>query len=91
MASSPSSNVSRPAEKRLRAESVDESRRAPISELPSAFQNRRPHQTAEQLRRTRRLLELKLAGEQKRRRAEDRIREQWQDAHAVTITAGRIL
>jgi hypothetical protein len=90
MASLPWPNASRPSENDF-FESADEFRREQTFGAPSAFQNRRPQQTAEQLRRARRLLELKFAGAQKRRRAEDWIREEWHDAHAVTIRAGRIL
>jgi len=63
--------------------------REPFAALMLAFQHRRHHQALEQLRRTRRLLQLGFGGAQERRRAEDRIRLERHDAHAVTIKAGQ--
>ena len=58
-------------------------------DLVWAFHHREHHQTLEQLRRARRLLELGFGGAQERRRAEDRVRLERHDSCAVTIKAGK--
>jgi len=55
------------------------------------FEHRRHHQTVEQLRRASRLLALGFGRAHERRRAEDKIRDERHDAHAVTIKAGKKL
>jgi hypothetical protein len=55
------------------------------------FEHRQHRQTVEHLRRASRLLELGFGRAQERRRAEDKIRDEWHDARAVTIKAGKRL
>jgi hypothetical protein len=55
------------------------------------FEHRRHHQTVEQLRRASRILALGFGRAHERRRAEDKIRDEWHDARAVTIKAGKKL
>jgi hypothetical protein len=68
---------------------LEDLHREPFAALMRAFLYRRHHQTREHLRRTRRLLELGFGRALERRRAEDRVRIAWHDAHDVTIKAGR--
>jgi hypothetical protein len=64
-------------------------RRKPLAKAVWAFHRQRPHhQTLDQLRRARRLLELGFAGAQERRRAEDLIRLERHESSEVTIRAG---
>jgi hypothetical protein len=53
------------------------------------FEHRRHHQTVEQLRRASRILALGFGRAHERRRAEDKIRDEWHDAREVTIRAGK--
>jgi len=67
---------------------LEDLHREPFAALMRAFHYRRHHQTREHLRRTRRLLELGFGSALQHRRAEDRVRLEWHDAHDVTIKAG---
>jgi hypothetical protein len=62
-----------------------------LEQLMWDFEHRRHHQTVEQLRRASRLLALGFGRAQERRRAEDKIRDEWHDAREVTIKAGKKL
>ena len=62
-----------------------------LEQLLWEFEHRQHHQTVEQLRRASRVLALGFGLAQERRRAEDKIREEWHDARAVTIKAGKRL
>ncbi len=64
--------------------------REPLAKAVWAFhRDRHHHQTLDQLRRARRLLERGFGGAHEHRRAEDRIRLERHDSHAVTIKAGK--
>jgi hypothetical protein len=42
----------------------------------------------DRLHRVREMMNLRIGTQQPRRRAEDRIREEWHDTHAITIAGG---
>jgi hypothetical protein len=67
----------------------DEERREALNELQRQWEAGAPgrtHLTAEQLRRARELMEQRLAVAEDRRRAEDRIRDEYHDSRAVIVT-----
>jgi hypothetical protein len=51
--------------------------------------HRRRLQTLEQLRRARAVLEARLSLQDELRRAEDRIRDEYHDSRAITVSDGR--
>jgi hypothetical protein len=69
----------------------DAERRRALLELQRRWdaEHRRHHQTVEQLRRTRAQLEQRLLTVAERRRAEDKIRDDYHDSRARIVTAGK--
>jgi hypothetical protein len=65
----------------------DADRRRTLAELERLWEaeHRRHHQTVEQLRRARALLEERLSSGNERRRAEDRIRDDYHDSSARIV------
>jgi hypothetical protein len=70
---------------------LDEEFRRRLSRLRDQWsrEDRRQHQTVEQLRRARARLEQRQSIATDRRRTEDRIREELRDSRAVTISASQ--
>ena len=66
----------------------DDERRESLRELQRQWDAgaNRPHLTTDQLRRARAAMEQRLAHAEDRRRAEDRIRDEYHDSHAVIVT-----
>jgi hypothetical protein len=66
----------------------DEERRQALRELQRLWEAgaARAHLTTEQLRRARALMEERFAIAENRRRAEDRIRDEYHDSKAVIVT-----
>jgi len=60
-----------------------------LEQLRWDFEHLQHRQTVEHLRRASRLLTLGFGRAQERRRAEDKIRDEWHDTQAVTIKAGK--
>ena len=71
-----------------RSSSVRPTRRESLRELQRQWDAGagRPHLTTEQLRRARAAMEERLALAEDRRRAEDQIRDEYHDSHAVIVT-----
>jgi hypothetical protein len=76
--------------KRRVGRSDDERRRA-LTDLQRQWEARasRGQLTAEQLRRARAAMEERLAKAEDRRRAEDRIRDEYHDSRAIVVTWSR--
>jgi len=74
-----------------RRPSSDEQLRRQLLRLRERWreEDRRQHQTVEQLRQARARLEQQQSAGAERRRTEDRIRDELRDSRAVTICAGR--
>jgi hypothetical protein len=66
----------------------NEERRLALKELQRQWEagTGRAHLTTEQLRRARALMEQRLAIVEDRRRAEDRIRDEYHDSRAIVVT-----
>lgn len=66
----------------------DEERRQALRDLQRLWEAGpgRPHLTTEQLRQARALMEERLAVAEDRRRAEDRIRDEYHDSKAIIVT-----
>ena len=66
----------------------DEERRQALKELQRQWEAKapRPHLTTEQLRQARELMEQRFAIGEDRRRAEDRIRDEYHDSRAIIVT-----
>jgi hypothetical protein len=66
----------------------DEERRQALKELQRQWEAGagRAHLTTEQLRRARALMEERLSAAEDRRRAEDRIRDEYHDSRAIIVT-----
>jgi len=66
----------------------NDERRHALKELQRQWEagTGRPHLTAEQLRRARAAMEQRLSRAEDRRRAEDQIRDEYHDSHAVVVT-----
>jgi hypothetical protein len=66
----------------------NDERRHAMKELQRQWESGagRPHLTAEQLRRARAAMEQRLSLAEDRRRAEDQIRDEYHDSHAIVVT-----
>jgi hypothetical protein len=73
--------------KRRRVGRSDQERRTDVLSLRQQWEakQRRYRLSVEQLRRARERLERRLASDEERRRAEDRIREEYHDSRARTV------
>jgi hypothetical protein len=69
----------------------DEERRQSLRDLQQEWEakHRRPQLSVEQLRRARELMEQRRASDEDRRRAEDRIRDEYHDSRAVIVPRPR--
>jgi len=77
-----------PRRRKRRIGRSDEERRQALNELQRQWEagGGRTHLTAEQLRRARALMEQRAAIAEDRRRAEDRIRDEYHDSRATIVT-----
>ena len=77
-----------PRRRTRRAGRSDEERRQALDELQRQWEagGSRAHQTAEQLRRARALMEQRFAVVEDRRRIEDLIRDEYHDSRAIIVT-----
>jgi hypothetical protein len=77
-----------PRRRKRRVGRSDEERRQALNELQRQWEAGagRAHLTTEQLRRARALMEQRLAMAEDRRRAEDRIRDEYHDSRAIVVT-----
>jgi hypothetical protein len=77
-----------PRRRKRRVGRSDEERRLALNELQRQWEAGagRAHLTTEQLRRARAQMEQRLTMAEDRRRAEDRIRDEYHDSRAIIVT-----